>query len=241
MAAGSSFSRSLAGVIFDVDGVLLASPHERAWREALRGIVDPARFTTQLYQAHVAGKPRLDGARAALAELGISDAAEQATAYAVRKQSILEALIAARDFTVFPDALRFVQALAIARVRLAVASSSNNANDMMRLIHVPPDRTLLDLFDANVCGRVLPFGKPHPGIFLLAAEELGVAPAGCLVIEDASAGILAARAGGMLGLGVARLADAALLRSAGADLVVSSLDEVDVDALVAGRLATRNG
>src|SRR5271170_3163899 len=119
MAAGSSFSRSLAGVIFDVDGVLLASPHERAWREALRGIVDPARFTTQLYQAHVAGKPRLDGARAALAELGISDAAEQATAYAVRKQSILEALIAARDFTVFPDALRFVQALAIARVRLA--------------------------------------------------------------------------------------------------------------------------
>jgi len=75
----------------------------------------------------------------------------------------------------------------------------------------------------------------------VAAEELGVAPAGCLVIEDASAGILAARAGGMLGLGIARLADAALLRSAGADLVVSSLDEVDVDALVAGRLATRNG
>ena len=51
--------------------VLVASPHERAWREALRGITDPARFTTELYQAYVAGKPRLSGARAALEQLGI--------------------------------------------------------------------------------------------------------------------------------------------------------------------------
>ena len=52
----------LLAAIFDVDGVLVASPHERAWREALVGYVAPARFTTEFYQAHVAGKPRLDGA-----------------------------------------------------------------------------------------------------------------------------------------------------------------------------------
>jgi len=46
-------------VIFDVDGVIVDSPHERAWREALQGFADPARLTTALYQAHVAGKPRL--------------------------------------------------------------------------------------------------------------------------------------------------------------------------------------
>ena len=63
--------RTLAAVIFDVDGVILASPHEHAWREALRGIADPARFTTEFYQTHVAGKPRFSGARAALEHLAI--------------------------------------------------------------------------------------------------------------------------------------------------------------------------
>ena len=66
MPADATAFSSLAAVIFDVDGVLVASPHEHAWREALRGITDPARFTTEFYQAHVAGKPRLSGARAAL-------------------------------------------------------------------------------------------------------------------------------------------------------------------------------
>jgi beta-phosphoglucomutase-like phosphatase (HAD superfamily) len=56
------------------------------------------------------------------------------------------------------------------------------------------------------------------------------------VAEDAPAGIEAARAGGMTALGVARHDDAALLRTAGADLVVTSLDEVAVDELAAGRM-----
>ena len=55
--------RTLRAAIFDVDGVLVASPHERAWREALAGFADPTGFTTAFYQAYVAGKPRLDGAK----------------------------------------------------------------------------------------------------------------------------------------------------------------------------------
>jgi beta-phosphoglucomutase len=224
--------RTLSAVIFDVDGVILASPHEYAWREALRGITDPARFTTAFYQAHVAGKPRLSGARAALEHLEISDAVERAEAYAEHKQRILDDLIAARDFTVFPDALRFAHALAAKGIPLAVASSSKNANQMMRMIRLAPDRTLLDLFAVNVCGRDLSHGKPDPEIFLIAATELGVVPAGCLVVEDAPAGIEAARAGGMMTLGIARLADEALLRAACADLVVTSMDDVAVDLLI---------
>src|ERR1700749_2266732 len=59
----------LAAAIFDVDGVLVASPHEHAWREALSGFADHTRFTTEFYQTHVAGKPRLEGARSALEQL----------------------------------------------------------------------------------------------------------------------------------------------------------------------------
>jgi beta-phosphoglucomutase len=159
--------------------------------------------------------------------------------YAESKQLIFEELIAGRQFRVYPDALHFARALIAAGVRLAVASSSNNANEMMHLIHLPGGQTLLDLFETNVCGRDPSRGKPHPQIFLTAAAELGVAPAKCLVVEDAPAGIEAAHAGGMKALGVARLGDAALLRDACADLVVSALDEVDMNALVAGRLAAR--
>src|SRR5439155_5299154 len=95
---------------------------------------------------------------------------------------------------------------------------------------------LLDVFAANSCGRQLGQGKPHPEIFLLAAEELGIAPARCVVIEDAPAGIRAAKAGGMAAIGVARVGDEKLLEAAGADIVVATLDAVAVDALAAGRL-----
>src|ERR1700683_2726913 len=84
--------KGLTAAIFDVDGVLLASPHERAWREALRGFADPDRFTTAMSEAHVARKPRPRGARAALEALGVPEAERQAVIYAENKQNRLEEL-----------------------------------------------------------------------------------------------------------------------------------------------------
>jgi beta-phosphoglucomutase len=236
---GSERTQTLTAAIFDVDGVLLASPHERAWREALKGFADPGRFTTAMYEAQVAGKPRLSGARAALEALGVQDAAQQAATYAERKQKVLEEVIHAGSVAAFPDALRFVQAVGALGWPMAVASSSKNANQMMRPIRLGASRSLLDAFSVNVCGREVRQGKPNPEIFLLAAEELRLAPAHCFVVEDAPAGIEAARAGRMTALGVARLRDVALLREAGADLVVTSLDDIAIDDLADGRLCRR--
>jgi beta-phosphoglucomutase len=167
----SDHLQTLTATIFDVDGVLLASPHERAWREALQGFADPDRFTSAMYQAHVAGKPRLSGARAGLEALGVPDAGRQAVAYAERKQKRLEELIDAGSVTAFPDALRFVQAVGALGWRMAVASSSKNANGMMQPIRLGSGQSLLDVFSANVCGRDLRQGKPNPEIFLLAATD----------------------------------------------------------------------
>src|SRR5471032_3231329 len=83
---GSARLGRLTAGIFDVDGVLLASPHEQAWREALVGFAEPRLFTTAMYQAHVAGKPRLSGARAALEALGVPDADQRSIHYAECKQ-----------------------------------------------------------------------------------------------------------------------------------------------------------
>ena len=230
---------ALYAAIFDVDGVLLASPHEQAWRDALVGYANPDVFTTAVYQAEVAGKPRLDGASAALEAMGVADANSRAPAYAEAKQARLETLIEDGVVKAFPDALRFVQAVHDLGWPMAVASSSKNANAMMKPIRLESGLSLLDAFSVNVCGRDLEHGKPDPELFLLAASELHIAAVHCFVAEDAPAGIEAAKAGHMTGLGVARLGDADLLRAAQAALVVTSLDEVALDELADGRLGKR--
>jgi HAD superfamily hydrolase (TIGR01509 family) len=226
----------LLAAIFDVDGVLVASPHEHAWREALAGFAAPAQFTTEFYQSTVAGKRRLDGARAALEGLGVPDAAARAAEYAAKKQALIDRLIAEGRFEAFPDAVRFAMALHAAGLRLALASSSKNVKAMLSQLSLPDGCTLLTIFDADLSGTDVPRGKPDPALFLLAANALKVPPAQCLVVEDAPAGISAARAGGMASLGIARLGDEALLHAAGATLVVTSLDQVNIDAIVKGAL-----
>jgi beta-phosphoglucomutase len=253
------------GAIFDIDGVLVDSPHETAWRESLRELMDdkwrdirertawsPEAFTRLVYETHVSGKPRMSGARAVLEYFDVPDDDEESRVaeYADRKQAMVVQLIEAGDFEVYPDALRFIIWAKDVGVRVAAASSSKNANLLLhkiRLDHfareqgipspsVRPGVTLLNLFDVDVSGRDFARGKPFPEMFLAAAAGLGVAPAAAVVLEDAAAGIEAAKAGGMTAIGIARAGDAALLDEAGADVVVTSLDEVDRRALAAGRL-----
>jgi len=226
------------GAIFDVDGVLVDSPHEKAWREALRQLMEsdwrdirdaatwsPESFTSRVYQQCVSGKPRMSGARAALDYFKVPDAGQRVAEYAQRKQEMVVRLIEAGDFTAYPDALRFVIASKDAGLLIADASSSKNAALFLRKIRLDtfaqehgissptlrPGLTLLEYFDVDVSGRDFAHGKPDPEIFLTAAHELGVEPSFAIVIEDASAGVEAAKAGGMAAIGIARTGDADLL------------------------------
>lgn len=255
------------GAIFDVDGVLVDSPHEKAWRESLRELMEnewgsirdqttwsPEAFTSQVYREYMSGKPRISGASSALEYFKVPDAGMRVNEYADRKQEMVVRLIEAGDFHAYPDALRFVIAVKDAGLLIADASSSKNAGLFLRQIRldtfagengitspsVRPGLVLLDYFDADVSGRDFAHGKPDPEIFLTAAHELGVEPANAMVIEDASAGVQAAKRGGMAAIGVARADDAGMLAGAGADIVVPDLDHVDRAALTEGRLAARN-
>jgi beta-phosphoglucomutase len=79
---------------------------------------------------------------------------------------------------------------------------------------------------ALVSGESVAHGKPAPDIFLKAAQELGVSPDTCVVIEDAVAGVQAAHAGKMRCISVAGERDLPGLRAA--ELMVKDLTEVDV-------------
>ena len=252
---------SFRGAIFDVDGVLVDSPHEQAWREGLQQLMEnewadirketsyaPEKFTPEVYQRVMSGKPRYAGAQAVLEYFGMPDAERHAREYGDRKQIMIVELIERNEFHAYPDALRFVLAVKDAGLRIAAASSSKNANAFLERIRldefvaneglsydfVRPGYTLLDTLDANVSGRDFAQGKPHPEIFLTAAEEAGVSPEEAFVVEDAANGVQAARAGDMAALGLARADDEQLL--ADADLVVTSLDDVSLEALAEGRL-----
>ena len=251
------------GAIFDVDGVLVDSPHEQAWREGLRQLMEnewsdireqtsysPEKFTPQVYQREMSGKPRLKGAQAALEYFGVPDPERRAKEYGDHKQKMIVELIEAKEFKEFPDALRFVLKVKEAGILIAAASSSKNAGAFLRLVRLDefaekegldydflrPGYTLLDILDGDVSGRDFEQGKPHPEIFLAAAEELGLPTEECFVVEDAANGIQAAKAGEMAALGIARVGDEEALAEAGADLVVTSLDDVSLDALAEGRL-----
>jgi beta-phosphoglucomutase len=255
------------GAIFDVDGVLVDSPHEQAWREGLQQLMEtewsdiqpqtsysPEKFTPEVYQRVMSGKPRFAGAQAALEYFGVPDAERRAQEYGDRKQAMIVELIEAKEFREYPDALRFVMAVKEAGILIGAASSSKNAGAFLRLVRLDefaekeglsydflrPGYTLLDILDADVSGRDFAQGKPHPEIFLTAAEELEVPPSESFVVEDAANGVQAAKAGNMVALGLARADDEELLADANADLVVTSLDDVSLDALAEGRLERKS-
>lgn len=103
------------GAIFDVDGVLVDSPHELAWREAFRALMEgewrdvrdqtrwtPEQSTPAVYQQVMAGKPRMAGARAAMEHFGVPDIDARIEQYAAAKQEHVIKLIEEGRFMAFP-------------------------------------------------------------------------------------------------------------------------------------------
>src|SRR5471030_606536 len=122
-------TREFAGAVFDVDGVLVDSPHERAWRDSMRELMEtewaeirdqttwsPEAFSPEVYQKVMSGKPRMSGALAALEHFEVPDAEGHVEAYAARKQEMVIELIEAGEFEAYPDALRFVMAVRAAGI-----------------------------------------------------------------------------------------------------------------------------
>lgn len=259
-------TQGFEGAIFDVDGVLVDSPHERAWQDSLRVLMEtewseirdqttwsPEAFTPQVYQEVMSGKPRMSGALAVLEYFEFPDPEGHVETYAARKQNLVTELIEAGEFEAYPDALRFVMAVRAAGIVTAAASSSKSAGLLLRKIRLDtfaekeglsydflrPGLSLAEFVDADISGRDFARGKPHPEIFLTAASELDIPPEHCFVVEDAASGVEAAKAGGMTALGLARADDEDLLAAAEADLVVTSLDAVDVKLLAQHELSRR--
>jgi HAD superfamily hydrolase (TIGR01509 family) len=139
------------------------------------------------------------------------------------------------DLRLVPGAEAFIRRFEA--VPRAIASSSAMARLSLCLSVLGLEATFGDkVFSADLVAR----GKPYPDVFLLAADRLGVAPAGCLAIEDSPSGIRAAAAAGMTAVGLCaashvRAGHAERLRDAGAQRLASSWAEAE--AVAAGFLS----
>jgi beta-phosphoglucomutase len=210
---------SFKGAIFDLDGVIVNTVplHFEAWKRMFgeygRG------FTFQDYKEKVDGIPRLDGARAILTDLS----EEELKKAGARKQGYYLELVDRGKIEIYGSTVDLVKELKAKNIKVAAASSSRNCR------YILEKTRLLDLFGTVVGGGDFKKGKPEPEIFLLAASRLGVSCEESVVFEDAKLGVLAAKNGGMLCVGIAREGKRELLKEA--DLIVGDLGELDYKKL----------
>lgn len=124
-----------------------------------------------------------------------------------------------------PGAKAFVEACRKRGLKLAVATSADRVkmNGNLREIGLPPET-----FEVCITGDDIQRKKPDPQIFQVAAARLGVQSTACLVVEDAVAGVQAAKSAGARCLGLTTTFDSARLRLAGADLTARDFTEVDL-------------
>ncbi len=213
--------------IFDLDGTLIDSyhAHHRAWNAVClaHGIeLTPAQFAWSFGRTNPSIIDRIwpDAGLPAPNEASRKEIADAKEADFCRE---LE-----RTFPTMLGAPELLSDLGAADWQLAIGTSAPRGNLETAMRHLPS----ADRFHATVCGDEVVHGKPDPEVFLLAASRLGVEPARCVVIEDAGPGIDAARAAGMMSVGLVSTGRTPE-ELAHAHLVIQELTE-----LTAERLAT---
>ncbi|MGI9428356.1 MAG: HAD family hydrolase [Bythopirellula sp.] len=215
---------SQQAVIFDVDGVLVDSyqPHFLSWQQMLAELGEE--FTEETFRSTF-GRTNPD----IFAQLfGEKYSTAEVKTHADRKEAIYREIIK-HDFPAIDGAVELIDALAGAGFALAVGSSGPPENVAQTLASLGRAEVLT----ARVTGADVTRGKPDPQVFLLAAAKLGIAPADCVVVEDAPAGVAAAKNAEMACIALTGTASREEL--AQADLVVESLRELAAD-LVANLL-----
>jgi beta-phosphoglucomutase len=209
-------------VIWDVDGTLVdtAEMHFLAWVELAKQINKP--FTRADFAATF-GRRNPEILRA-LFDPNATD--DEVLELGTRKEDLYRAA-ARHGVELLPGVRPLLEGLRAAGVAQGVGSSAPRGN--LELI-LELTRTT-EFFAAVVAMEDTTRGKPDPQVFLLVAEKLGVPPARCLVLEDAVAGVEAAKAGGMKCVAVTFVGHhpAESLRQAGAERVVQTLEEVSAD------------
>jgi beta-phosphoglucomutase len=178
------------------------------------------KFTFQDYKNKVDGIPRVDGGRAILTELSTQELVRATD----KKQEYFLEYLKREIIPVFKTTIKLIKELKSKGVKIAIISSSKNSPYILKKTGI------IRFTDIVVDGNDTTKGKPHPQIFLMAAEKMGLKPKGCIVFEDAVLGVKAAKRANMFCVGVDRHNDPERLKEA--DIVVKDLKEINHSKLI---------
>lgn len=213
-------TKEYKGYIFDLDGVLVdtAKYHFLAWKRLADELEIPFNEEDNERLKGVSRMASLD----IILELGgktLSD--EEKLALATRKNEWYVEFISKMDASeILPGALEFLKLLKEKGFKCALGSASKNAGLIL-------ERTgMTEYFDTIVDGTHVSKAKPDPEVFTLGAKNMDLPYEACVVFEDSVAGLQAAKAAGMVAVGIG---EASVLKEA--DMVVRDLAEFDLNML----------
>ena len=207
----------IKGFVFDLDGVIVdtAKYHYLAWKQLAAGLG----FDFPLcHNRHLKGVSRMDSLEVVLRVGNLSHLTQpEKQSLADRKNSAyLEMIDGIGEEAVLPGVRAFLLRLKREGYCVSLGSASKSGEMILKKLG------LLPLFDAVVDGRLVSKAKPDPEVFLTAAKALSLPPNACIVVEDAGAGIAAAKAAGMRCIGIGDVAELA-----GADWLFSDTAKLE--------------
>jgi len=205
-------------VIFDLDGVITdtARYHYLAWKRLAES--EGVHFD-EAFNEHLKGVDRMGSLELILGAAAANTTPARKLALADAKNRHYQELIATMSAAdLLPGAVDALAAVRAAGLRIGLASVSRNAFTVLDRLGIR------ERFDYVVDAALIANSKPDPEIFLKAAAALGVAPADCLGVEDAVAGVAAIKSAGMTALGIGERAVLAQ-----ADRVIPGLDRFRLD------------
>ncbi len=202
----------MQAALFDLDGVIVdtAKFHYLAWRELANGL---GFELSEAQNEQLKGISRMESLDIILGFGKVTLEPEEKLRLATVKNARYVEMIKEIDASeILRGAKEYLLALRARGVKIALGSASKNAEIILQNLGVR------DLFDVVIDGNKISKSKPDPEVFLLGAKGVGVAPAACVVYEDAAAGVQAAKAGGMYAVGIGSAENLP-----GADVVVPGL------------------
>jgi len=204
-------------VLWDMDGTLIDSEefHWISWRDTLANesiTITREQFLSSFGQRNDSIIPQW---------LGAATSPERIERIATAKEELYRHLVRSEGISPLPGVAHWLHYLHKEGWLQAIASAAPRANidtvlEMLSATHI---------FQGIVSAEDVHRGKPDPEVFLAAASRVGVPPNRCIVVEDAVAGVQAARNAGMRSIGVNRNG-----KTLPADVVVQSLDLLEADA-----------
>lgn len=188
-------------VIFDLDGVICFTDkyHYLAWKKMADGM---GIYFDETINNRLRGVSRMESLEIILERYDKELTQEEKQALAEEKnKTYVELLGQMTEQDLSSEVKETLDTLRTNGLKLAIGSSSRNAKFILERLG------LKDYFDAVSDGTNISKSKPDPEVFLKAAEFLHMAPVDCLVVEDAKAGVEAAKAGGFDSAGLGEAAE----------------------------------